>query len=133
MSTHRKLNRGMLMLALAAAGLAGLAGSALATRIVTIPSAIKLSVYGDRGAVTSPNHGCVSERTVVLKQKGHGVLGRTKSKASGSWEIPPEELKFKGQLPYKLYAEVKPSSEGAAGTIYRCRGARSKIVEISGG
>jgi hypothetical protein len=130
MAARRWLLAGLATLVVA---IGALGGTAAATRIVTIPSGIKLSVYGYRGRITSPNQGCLSERKVVLKQKGHGVLGRTKSKLSGSWEISPEKLKFKGQPPYELYAEVKPSSEGAAGTIYRCKGATSKTVEIAGG
>lgn len=119
--------------AVAALVLGALAASAMATRTLTIGSKVTLSVYGYKGKVSSANKGCVEERTVVLKQKGQGVLGRAKTKASGSWEVPPEELHFKGKLPYKLFAEVKPSSEGAAGTIYKCLGATSKTVEIAGG
>ena len=107
-------------------------GSPPATQTVTIPSALKISPYAYKGRVTSTKKACVSERTVVLKQKGHGVLGRTESKVSGSWEVSPEELHFKGPLPYKVYAEVKARSEGTAGTIYRCTGATSKTITIAG-
>ena len=133
MSRSRRLGIGIAALAAAAVAVAALAGVAAATRTVTIPSTIKISAYAYKGRVTSSNKACASERTVVLKQKGHGVLGRTESKASGSWEVPPEELHFKGPLPYKVYAEVKTRSEGTAGTIYKCLGATSKTVEIAGG
>ena len=67
---------------------------------VNVPTTLKISAYGYKGKVTAANSNCVAERSVVLKQKGHGVLGRTKSEDSGSWEVSPEDLRFKGQLPY---------------------------------
>jgi len=33
----------------------------------------------------------------------------------------------------KVFAEVKPVTQGTAGTIYKCLGAVSKTVEIAGG
>jgi hypothetical protein len=35
--------------------------------------------------------------------------------------------------PFKVYAEVKPVAQGTAGTIYKCLGATSKAITISGG
>ena len=133
MSGSRSVKIGIAALVAAAVGVAAFAGLASATRTVKIPSSVKVGVYGYKGTITSSNKACVSERKVVLKQKGHGVLGRAVSKASGSWEVPPEELHFKGPLPYKVYAELKPRNEGTAGTIYRCLGATSKTREIAGG
>jgi hypothetical protein len=104
-----------------------------AGQVVTIKSTLQISVYGYKGTVKAANPNCVEERTVVLKQKGYGVLGRTTSAAKGKWEVNPEDLKFKGRLPYKLYAEAKPLSQGTAGTIYKCLGATSKTIEIAGG
>ncbi|MDX6608510.1 MAG: hypothetical protein QOF85_435 [Solirubrobacterales bacterium] len=109
------------------------AGAAKPGQTVTVPSALKISAYGYKGKVTSGNPNCIAERTVVLKQKGHGLLGRTKSTDTGSWEVSPEELKFKGPLPYKLYAEVKPLTQATAGPIYKCEAATSKTIEIAGG
>src|SRR4051794_40515158 len=111
MRASRTMSRGLTVLAVASIGIAALAASAGATRKVSIPSKVSLSAYGYKGKVTSSNKACASERTVVLKQQGHGVLGRTKSKASGGWEVPPDQLKFKGPLPYKVFAEVKARSE----------------------
>jgi hypothetical protein len=74
-----------------------------------------------------------AERTVVLKQKGHGVLGRDKSEDNGSWEVSPEDLHFKGPLPYNIYAEAKPLTQATAGPIYKCLAATSKTIEIAGG
>ncbi|MFI5028386.1 MAG: hypothetical protein ACHQCF_05330 [Solirubrobacterales bacterium] len=133
MSTSSRLRAALGALVAVAVAVGALAGSAAATRTVTIPTSLKISVYAYRGKVSSPNHACASERTVVLKQVGHGVLGRTESTASGKWEVPPEELHYKGPLPYRIFAEVKTRSEGAAGTIYKCLGATSKTITISGG
>jgi hypothetical protein len=102
-------------------------------KTVDVPSTVKISQYAYKGKVTAANPACVAERTVVLKQKGHGLLGRTESTETGKWEVAPEDLHFKGPLPYKIYAELKPKSEGTAGTIYKCAGATSKTVEIAGG
>jgi hypothetical protein len=109
------------------------AGAAGPGQTVKVPTTLKISVYGYKGKVTSGNDNCVAERTVVLKQKGHGVLGRTKSTDTGSWEVSPEELRFKGQLPYKVYAEVKLLTQATAGPIYRCEAATSKTITIAGG
>jgi hypothetical protein len=118
-------------LAIAVAGLAAIPAGA--TKTVSISSTLQISAYGYFGKVKSPNSGCVEDRSVVLKQKGHGVLGRTKSTDTGKWEVSPESIHYKGQLPYKIYAEVKPLSQGTAGTIYKCLGATSKTIEIAGG
>lgn len=83
--------------------------------------------------MTSPNPNCVDERTVVLKQVGYGVLGGAKSIETGKWEVNPGKLHFKGQLPFKAYAELKPLTQATAGPIYKCAGATSRTVTISGG
>jgi hypothetical protein len=133
MKRGKEMRIGVALIASTAAVLALAAVPAAATRTVNIPSGLKISVYAYTGKVTASNPACVGERAVVLKQKGHGVLGRTKSTATGKWEVPPESLHYKGPLPYKIYAELKPRSEGTAGTIYKCSGATSKTVTISGG
>ena len=109
------------------------AGAAKPGQTVNVPTTLKISAYGYKGRVTSGNSNCVAERTVVLKQKGQGVLGRTKSEDNGSWEVSPEDLHFKGPLPYKLYAEVKPLTQATAGPIYKCLAATSKTITINGG
>jgi hypothetical protein len=119
MSWSKKLGATLAAAAIAAIGLAAVPALAKTSSTLTI------SVYGYKGKLSSAKGDCVAERTVVLKQKAQGVLGRTKSTATGKWEIPPEELKFKGPLPYKLYAEAKPTS--------KCDGATSKTIEIAGG
>jgi hypothetical protein len=108
-------------------------GAAQPGQAVKVPTTLKISAYGYKGKVTSGNSNCIGERTVVLKQKGHGVLGRTTSTETGKWEVSPEELRFKGQLPYRVYAEVKPLTQATAGPIYKCEAATSKTIEIAGG
>jgi hypothetical protein len=102
-----------------AAALAVPAASAAAT-----PTTLQISTYGYFGKVKSSS-ACTADRQVVLKQQGHGVLGRDDSDDEGRWKIDPEGLHFKGKLPYKIYAEVKATG--------KCAGATSKTIEIAGG
>lgn len=132
------MRKGGWLLAAAVLGASLLFGVAVASsnvpgETVTLKTTISISPYGYLGKVKSPNANCVEERKVVLKQKGHGLLGKATTTSTGKWEIPPEELHFKGPLPYKLYAEVKPITQGTAGTIYKCLGAKSRTIEIAGG
>jgi hypothetical protein len=133
MSRTSRAGAVLALVAIAVALVAIPAGAAQPGQTVKVPSTLKISAYGYKGKVTSGNSNCVAERSVVLKQKGHGVLGRTESTETGSWEVSPEELRFKGQLPYKLYAEVKPLTQATAGPIYKCLAATSKTIEIAGG
>lgn len=120
MSTSRiRVARRLAVGFIVAAALAAPAVSAAAT-----PTTLQISAYGYFGKVKSSS-ACTANRQVVLKQKGHGVLGRDDSDAEGRWKIDPEDLHYKGPLPYKIYAEVKATG--------RCAGATSKTIEIAGG
>jgi hypothetical protein len=100
---------------------------------VKIKSTITLGAAGYQGKVKAANANCVEERTVVLKQKGNGVLSRVETKPNGNWRADLEELNENIKIPAKVFAEVKPVTQGTAGTIYKCLGAVSKTVEIAGG
>jgi hypothetical protein len=100
---------------------------------VKVKSEVTLGASGYQGKVKSANSNCVGERTVVLKQKGNGVLSRVKSKANGNWKADLEELNEKLKIPAKVFAEVKPLTQATAGPIYKCGAAVSKTVEIAGG
>jgi len=100
---------------------------------VKIKSTITIGATGYQGKVKAANANCVEERTVVLKQKGNGVLSRVESKPNGNWKADLEELNENLKIPAKVFAEVKPETQGTAGTIYKCLGAVSKTVEIAGG
>jgi hypothetical protein len=113
---------------LAAFGLAGVLalvalGPAAAT--ASSPTTLQISAYGYFGNVKSPKQSCVADRKVVLKQKGHGVLGRDTSDDQGRWKIDPATLHYKGQLPFKIFAEVKASGS--------CADATSRTITINGG
>lgn len=95
-----------------------------AASFAATPTTLQISAYGYYGKVKSSS-ACTADRQVVLKQQGHGVLGRDDSDEEGRWKIDPEDLHFKGQLPYKLYAEVKATG--------KCAGATSKTITINGG
>ncbi|HKB50757.1 MAG TPA: hypothetical protein VKC63_04950 [Solirubrobacterales bacterium] len=133
MSRGKRVRAGVAapLLALAIAGLVAIPAGA--TKTVSISSTLQISAYGYFGKVKSPNSGCVEDRSVVLKQKGYGVLGRDTSDGEGRWKVDPETLHYKGKLPFKIYAEAKPLSQGAAGTIYKCLAATSKTITINGG
>jgi hypothetical protein len=109
------------------------AGAAGPGQAVKVKSEVTLGAAGYQGKVKASNSNCVGERTVVLKQKGNGVLSRVKSKANGSWQADLEELNKNIKIPAKVFAEVKPSTQATAGPIYKCGAAVSKTVEIAGG
>ncbi|HEX5990735.1 MAG TPA: hypothetical protein VFY75_11065 [Solirubrobacterales bacterium] len=100
---------------------------------VKVKSTITLGASGYQGKVKAANPNCVGERTVVLKQKGNGVLSRSKSKPNGNWKADLDALNENIEIPAMVYAEVKPSTQATAGPIYKCLAAVSKTVEIGGG
>ena len=118
------------MLALAVAALVAIPAGAAGPG-QTVKSEVTIGAVGYQGKVKAANSSCVGERIVVLKQKGNGVLSRVKSKANGNWKADLDELNENLEIPAEVYAEVKPSSP--AGPVYKCGGATSKTVEISGG
>jgi hypothetical protein len=118
--------------ALVALALAAIAPAAIAAGpSQTVKTEVTIGAAGYQGKVKSASSSCVGERTVVLKQKGNGVLSRTKSKANGNWQADLEELNKNLKIPAKVFAEVKPSSP--PGPVAQCGGAISKTVEIAGG
>jgi hypothetical protein len=116
------------MLALSAAAIAAEPGET-----VKVKSEVTLGASGYQGRVKAKNPNCVGERTVVLKQKGNGVLSRVESKPNGNWKADLEDLNENIKIPAKVFAELKPSTQATAGPIYKCLGAVSKTVEIAGG
>jgi hypothetical protein len=100
---------------------------------VNVTSKVTLGASGYQGKVTASNSNCVGERTVVLKQKGNGVLSRVKSKSNGNWKADLDELNENIKVPAEVYAEAKPLTQATTGPIYKCLAATSKTVEIAGG
>lgn len=97
---------------------------------VELKSTITINPFGSAGKVSSANANCVEDRQIVVKEKGYGKIGSTTTSSTGSWKAEP---KYKGNVPLKVWAEVKPVTQGTAGTIYKCLGASSKIRTINGG
>jgi hypothetical protein len=116
----------VLALAVPVAGLA--AGQPGQT--VEIKSTITINPYASAGKVSASNANCTESRTVVIKEIGFGKIGSATTSSTGSWRAEPN---YKGDVPFKIYAEVKPVSQGTAGTIYKCLGAKSNTKTISGG
>jgi hypothetical protein len=102
---------------------------------MSAPAGVKTTVtigsVGYQGKVSAADPSCVGERTVVLKQKGNGVLSRVKSKANGSWKADLDELNENIKIPAMVYAEVKAASP--PGPTATCLSAVSRTVEIAGG
>ncbi|HEV7615854.1 MAG TPA: hypothetical protein VGO36_06460 [Solirubrobacterales bacterium] len=97
---------------------------------VELKSTITVNPYGNAGKVSSANANCVESRRVVVKEKGYGKIGSTTTSSTGSWKAEPD---YKGEVPIKVWAEVKPVTQGTAGTIYKCLGATSNTRTINGG
>jgi len=121
--------------ALIALAIAGLASTAAGTRVVKINSKVTIQSRSlvFHGKVRSPNSGCRGGRKVKLKRVVSGgpdqVVGRDTSDARGRWRITPQGSA--GISLAHFYARVRRQSEGAAGTLFVCRGARSRVVGAS--
>lgn len=99
-----------------------------ATRVVTIPSHISIQSTGltFRGMIKSPNSACVTGRKVTLYRTNGNVLGSVTTHSSGRWKITA--LGSAGITLGHFFAKIKRRSEGAAGTIYVCKGAVSPTI-----
>ena len=102
--------------------------TAEATRTVRIAShvTIKSSSLTFSGKVTSSNSACKVARKVTLYRTASLKLGSTTTSSSGRWKITVSGSA--GITLGRFYAKVAKRSEGAAGTIYVCKTARSKTV-----
>ena len=96
-----------------------------------VKTTVTLGAAGYQGKVSASDPTCVGNRTVVLKQKGNGVLSRVTSKSNGNWKADLDALNENIKIPAMVYAEVKASSP--PGPVATCLGATSKTVEIAGG
>jgi hypothetical protein len=133
MSKSKRIKAGSVAMVVAVAAMAMAVVSASANEpgeTVTLKSTITINPYGSAGKVSSSNANCVEDRQVVVKEKGYGKIGSTTTSSTGSWKAEP---KYKGNVPLKVYAEVKPVTQGTAGTVYKCLGASSKTRTIAGG
>jgi hypothetical protein len=112
---------------LAAGAVLGVA-NAEASHVVKIPSHISIRNHGLRfgGKVTSSNHACVTDRKVTLYRTNGDVLGHTHTNSHGHWTITASGTA--GISLGHFYAKVKRESQGAAGTIYVCKGAKSRTI-----
>lgn len=133
MSTSRKVLAALAALASVAAVALPVTASAGVGQTVKIKTTVTINPAGYYGKVSASNANCVEERIVVLKQKGKGPIARGTTNAAGKWTIDTEELNENIKIPAKVFVEVKPVTEGTAGTIYKCLAATSKTVEIAGG
>jgi hypothetical protein len=114
---------------MAVAGAVGVA-SADASHVVRIAShiSIKSRNLTFHGRVTSPNHACMPMRKVTLYRTNGDVLGHTHTNHRGHWRITASGSA--GISLGRFYAKVSRTSQGAAGTIYVCKGARSRTIPV---
>ena len=131
MSSSKRFWTGFAALAAMVAIGAPTAISAGPGQTVKVTTTVTLGASGYQGKVTATNPNCVGERTVVLKQKGNGVLSRVKSKDNGNWKADLDELNENIKIPAMVYAEAKTSSP--PGPTATCLSAVSRTVEIAGG
>jgi hypothetical protein len=96
-----------------------------------VKTTVTIGSVGYQGKVSAADPSCVANRTVVLKQKGKGVLSRVTTKPNGNWKADLDELNAKIKIPAMVYAEVKASSP--EGPVATCLAATSRTVEIAGG
>jgi glutamate synthase domain-containing protein 3 len=117
-------------LALAALGLLSVLAAADATRTVRIPSHITIHSHGltFNGRVKSPNAGCKPGRRVTLHRTNGNILGHATTNSAGKWTITASGSA--GISLGRFYATVKRRAEGAAGTIYVCKAARSRTIPL---
>jgi hypothetical protein len=104
--------------------------SADASHVVKIASHISIhsSNLTFSGKVTSSNHACVVKRRVTLYRTNGDVLGHTHTGARGHWKITASGSA--GISSGHFYAKVKRTSQGAAGTIYVCKAAKSRTIPV---
>lgn len=105
------------------------AGSAYATRTVTLASHISIKSHHNTtftGRVTSSNPGCEAARKVTLYTTSKLKLGTTKTNNHGYWKIKASG--FAGISLHHFFAKVAKLSSGAAGTIYVCKAATSRTI-----
>jgi hypothetical protein len=78
------------------------------------------------GKVTSRNSWCPDQRLVTLYRTVGYPLGSIRTNVHGQWKIkvPASAITTRA----RVYAKVGRSSQGAAGTIYVCRAARSRTI-----
>ena len=92
-------------------------------------------VDGRSGKVTVPASytPCREQRKVILYKVVSGgpdqAVGETSTDHQGEWHITPQGSA--GITLAHFYAKVRKLSEGTAGTIYVCQGAKSRTVAVS--
>jgi hypothetical protein len=117
---------------LAIAALATLTTQVWGTHVVKINSRVSIAEHNltFHGKVRSPNAGCLAHRRVKLKRHisagNDQTMGADTTDVHGRWSIHVSG--FAGITLNHFYAHLKRRSEGAAGTIFVCRGDRSRTI-----
>src|SRR5689334_137355 len=112
------------------------AGTAVATTTINVPSTVTIASSGLHftGKVKTASYPpCAQQRKVnlfrVVKHGPDQKVGSHTTNNKGKWSITPQGSA--GISLARFYAKVKQSSQGAAGTIYVCKAARSATIKPS--
>jgi hypothetical protein len=122
------------VMTLAAAAFAAVAALGLSTAAAsrTVRIASHITIHSNNltfsGRVKSRNAACVNDRKVTLYRTNGDVLGHTHTNSHGHWKITASGSA--GISLGRFFAKVKRESQGAAGTIYVCKGAKSKTIRL---
>ena len=102
---------------------AALLVTATAAGTKTVRHSSKVTLAPDKpfhGRVTSKTPACRRGRTVKVFHAPNGLYGTTTTNSQGRWSISA------GAPHGNFFARVLKRSEGTAGTIHACKGAKSK-------
>jgi hypothetical protein len=129
--------KALIVTALSVAAVGMVAGTAVATITIKVPSKVTIKSNGLHftGKVTTAANGkpCRGQRKVVLFKVISGgpdqAVGNDVTSNNGAWSVSPTGSA--GITLAHFYAKAKTRSDGAAGTIHVCQAAKSKTIGVS--
>ena len=126
----RKRSAIVIAASVGALALLGTTSPGLATQTVKFDSKVTMppNAPAFHGRVKSSKHACEVHRKVKLFKQRPGpdkLLGKDRSNRRGKWKVIVDPLN-----PGSYYAKVVRREEGAAGTIFVCRGDRGPVATI---
>lgn len=97
---------------------------------VRVNSNLWMANVAYQGRVRAGDANCASEREVLIKANGYGVVMTTTADADGFWKVDESKLYTSVEIPATFYAVAPATYEGTAGPIYQCEKAVSRKVTI---
>jgi|GEM_PF-807380 len=99
-------------------------------QIVRVVSNLWIADVGYQGRIRAEDDVCVSDRRILVKADGLGVIVETTTDANGFWKVDAVALYDGAGLPSKFYAVAPQVFEGTAGPIFRCLKSKSRTVAV---